>query len=113
MLNPYQILEIPKDAAQEEIKNAYFRLIKKYPPEKDPEKFKTIRAAYESLKTVAKKAETDVFIFREPEQAFEFPEEMKPFADIHIGAEDFLEILTDLYSDLNRADFEDDYTEVL
>lgn len=110
MMNPYQILEIPKNADQDEIKKAYFQLIKKYPPEREPEKFKTIRAAYESLKTVARKAETDVFIFREPEQAFEFPDEMKPSYHVEIHAKDILEIVTELYTDLNRAEFEDDYT---
>ena len=113
MLNPYQILEIPRNVTPGEIKNAYFKLIKKFPPEREPEKFKMIRLAYESLKTSAKKAETDVFIFKDAEQTFEIPDEMKQYYDADIKAEDILEILKELYTDLHRIDFEDDYTVVL
>ena len=113
MLNPYQILDIPRSATPEEIKNAYFKLIKKYPPEHEPEKFKTIRQAYESLKTSAKKAETDVFIFKDTEQSFEIPDEMRQSYDVEIKAEDMIEILKELYTDLHKIDFADDYTSVL
>ena len=95
MSNPYQILEIPKSATQEEIKKAYFGLIKKYPPEKEPEKFKTIRAAYDSLKTPIKKAEADLFIFKEPEEDFEFPDDMKQVYSSEINTEDILEIFVE------------------
>jgi len=52
----YSILEIDQEATQEEIKQAYRRLAKKYHPDKNPrqkkyaeKKFKKIRAAYENL----------------------------------------------------------------
>jgi len=113
MSNPYQILEIPGTATPEEIKSAYFKLIKKFPPEQDPEKFKIIRATYDSLKTPLKKAEADVFIFREPEESYEIPDEMKQGYNADINEEDIIEILMELYTDLNRTDFENDYTKVL
>lgn len=45
----YEILGVAKDADEKAIKKAYFRLVKKFSPEKDPEKFKEIREAYEYL----------------------------------------------------------------
>ena len=46
----YQALELPPGAAPEDVKRAYFRLLRRYSPEKDPEQFKKIRAAYEAVK---------------------------------------------------------------
>lgn len=46
----YKILELRPGASQAEIKRAYFRLVRKYRPEKDPERFQEIRRAYEYLK---------------------------------------------------------------
>lgn len=46
----YKILGLGEDAGPEEIKRAYFRLVRKYSPERDPERFQEIRRAYEYLK---------------------------------------------------------------
>ncbi len=48
--NYYGILGIQEGASTSEIKKAYFRLVKKYSPEKEPERFREIREAYENLK---------------------------------------------------------------
>ncbi len=48
--NYYEILEVPEGASTSEIKKAYFRLVKKYSPETEPERFREIREAYENLK---------------------------------------------------------------
>ncbi len=45
----YQMLEVSPQASADEIKRAYFRLVRKYSPEKDPERFKQIRGAYNTL----------------------------------------------------------------
>ena len=55
----YDILEIPKDAAPGDIKRAYFAMVKKFPPERFPEEFKAVRAAYEALSDAEKRAEHD------------------------------------------------------
>ncbi|MCL2321004.1 MAG: DnaJ domain-containing protein [Oscillospiraceae bacterium] len=49
MQSLYDLLEIPKDASKMDIKRGYFKMIKIYSPEKDPENFKRIRNAYERL----------------------------------------------------------------
>ena len=46
----YEALGLAPGAAPEEIKRAYFRLVRKYSPEKEPEQFQKIRQAYEALK---------------------------------------------------------------
>ncbi|WP_017317530.1 J domain-containing protein [Mastigocladopsis repens] len=45
----YQVLEVPFQASTDEIKQAYFRLVRKFSPEKDPERFQQIRVAYNTL----------------------------------------------------------------
>ncbi|MDF5726855.1 MAG: DnaJ domain-containing protein [Rhizonema sp. PD38] len=45
----YQLLEVSPQASSDEIKRAYFRLVRQYCPEKYPEEFKQIRTAYNTL----------------------------------------------------------------
>lgn len=54
-MNPYEILGVPHDATEDQIKQAYRQLVKKWHPDvnKSPEaelKFKDISAAYEQIK---------------------------------------------------------------
>jgi tetratricopeptide (TPR) repeat protein len=58
----YQILEIDSTADQMEIKHAYFRLVKRFTPEKEPEQFKQLREAYEELSDPAKRKKYDNLI---------------------------------------------------
>lgn len=48
--NYYSVLGLKEGASENEIKRAYFRLIRQFSPETDPERFKEIREAYEGLK---------------------------------------------------------------
>lgn len=45
----YETLNLPIEASSEEIRRSYYRLVRKHSPEKDPERFKLIREAYETL----------------------------------------------------------------
>jgi curved DNA-binding protein CbpA len=47
--SPYETLGVAKTAADDEIKRAYFGLVRKHQPDRFPEEFKEIRAAYETL----------------------------------------------------------------
>lgn len=49
MKKDYEILGIDENADEKTVKRAYFKLIRTYSPEKDPERFQEIRAAYERL----------------------------------------------------------------
>jgi tetratricopeptide (TPR) repeat protein len=55
----YETLGIEKSAGAAEIKKAYFGLVHKYQPDRFPEEFKEIRAAYETLMDGEKRAEYD------------------------------------------------------
>ncbi len=50
--NYYEILGVSQDAGKDEIKRAYFRLVRQYNPEENPERFQEIREAYENLKDI-------------------------------------------------------------
>jgi curved DNA-binding protein CbpA len=111
MLNPYQILNVSPDASIEEIKKAYFRLVRKYPPETEPEKFKTIRQAYEQLKTLSVRVKTDFSIIKEPTGDFIMPPSTQ-YDDsylIDISFHDFIVVAEALYSDLTKTDFKKDW----
>ena len=60
----YKILDISKDASQDEIKKAYRKLAHKYHPDKkdgDEEKFKEVNEAYQTLSDQDKKSQYDQF----------------------------------------------------
>jgi len=63
-MNLYDILNIPNDASQDEIKQAYKKLVKQYHPDKNKnidaeERFKEIQTAYEILSDKNKRMEYD------------------------------------------------------
>ena len=59
MKNYYELLEIESAVSQGEIKKAYFKMVRKYPPDREPEKFKEIREAYETLSDEKSKQQYD------------------------------------------------------
>jgi Flp pilus assembly protein TadD len=59
MKSLYELLGIEKTADQTQIKRGYFNQVRKYPPERFPEEFKALRAAYETLSDEKKRAEYD------------------------------------------------------
>jgi hypothetical protein len=55
-MNPYTVLGIDAGATDEEVRRAYFARVQEHPPERDPEGFKTVRAAYEKLRDAGARA---------------------------------------------------------
>ncbi|NLA58433.1 MAG: tetratricopeptide repeat protein [Firmicutes bacterium] len=62
MDNHYVTLGVPVHAAPEDIRKAYFRLIRRFPPETHPEEFQRIRTAYEVLSDPVAKQRYDAFL---------------------------------------------------
>ncbi len=59
MKNHYQILQISEKCTPAEIKKAYFKLVREYPPDRHPDQFMKIREAYEVLSNEQTRKEYD------------------------------------------------------
>ncbi len=55
--SPYAILGVEPDATPAQLRMAYHRQLRDHPPERDPEGFKRVREAYETLRSPRKRAE--------------------------------------------------------
>jgi len=49
--DPFFILGVDEDASDDEIKRRYLALVRSFPPDREPERFQTYRAAFEALRT--------------------------------------------------------------
>ena len=47
---PYTVLGVHRDASEAEIRARYLELVKQFPPERDPDKFRAVQAAFEAAK---------------------------------------------------------------
>ncbi len=74
--NPYTVLNLRKGATDEEIKQAYFEMVKKWDPERHTDRFMVIQQAYDRLRDPKKRAKEDLFSYNYPKGEFLFtPEE--------------------------------------
>ena len=48
-MDPYHVMGVTTNATESELRARYLELVKAFPPERDPEKFREIRAAYEAV----------------------------------------------------------------
>ena len=53
--DPYQLLEVAAEAGDEEIRAAYLRKVKEFPPDRSPLEFERVRDAYELLRDPRKR----------------------------------------------------------
>ncbi|NCC35818.1 MAG: J domain-containing protein [Chloroflexia bacterium] len=104
--NPYTTLGLSVEASAAEIKRAYFALVREYPPERDPEQFKRIRAAYEQLRDPEKRLETDMQLLQ-PWQASS-SRRRPPAPVLDVSQQDLL-LALELLTDLHRTDWREDY----
>jgi curved DNA-binding protein CbpA len=51
MSDPYVILGLPPEADDDAVHAAYLAAVRACPPERDPRRFESLRAAYEALRT--------------------------------------------------------------
>lgn len=48
--DPFGILGVSEDASEAEIRARYLELVKQFPPDRDPDKFREVQAAFDSAK---------------------------------------------------------------
>ena len=66
MKTPFEILAVAETADDEQVKAAYLQKIRAFPPERFPEKFKMIRAAFEQIRSRQARVAYRLFDFDEP-----------------------------------------------
>jgi curved DNA-binding protein CbpA len=49
-MNPFLVLDLPLDTTDEQVRAAYQKLLRRYPPEQHPARFQIIQEAYEALR---------------------------------------------------------------
>ena len=54
-MNPFEILGISSDADDKTVRQAYLAGLRQFPPDKDPQGFQRLRAAYEKVDTEMKR----------------------------------------------------------
>ena len=105
--DPYQELGLDPSVSDADLRKAYFTLVRLHGPEKDPVRFKRIRAAYERLSSPERRLETDLLRL----QPWTAPALPALDRDPGLWAQDVLRAARSL-SDLDRRHFREDCREV-
>jgi len=61
MPDPYTVLGVPPDADDEAIRRRYLELTREFTPEHHPERFATVRGAYERVKDLDRRVQYRLF----------------------------------------------------
>ncbi len=67
MKNPFQVLDLPDNADDETVKKTYLRLVRQYPPDREPERFQEIRTAYEAVASKKDRLRFQLFQVAKPD----------------------------------------------
>lgn len=67
MNDPYQTLGLNQTADEAAIRARYLELVRQFPPDRDPEKFAEIRAAYDQLRDPVETLKKRLFDLESPE----------------------------------------------
>lgn len=54
MTDPYEVLGLPPGADESAVRQRYLQLVREFPPDREPERFAAIRAAYDELRDPAR-----------------------------------------------------------
>ncbi|MCB9139548.1 MAG: DnaJ domain-containing protein [Caldilineaceae bacterium] len=84
---PYDTLDLPRNADDEAIRKAYFQMVRRFPPEKEPEKFREIRRAYDQIRTADRRKITEIFLLQSLPP---LPNRRLPPCDLQVHPEDLL-----------------------
>lgn len=108
-VDPYAVLELPRTATSAEIKRAYFGLVRLHPPEREPDAFKRIRAAYEQLRDDARRIETDMLLLNRWPTPMRKRRPLRP--DLTLHTEDVIDAARAL-TDLARTDWREHHGKI-
>lgn len=61
MSDPYEVLGLPAQADEAEIRRRYLDLVRQFPPDRAPERFAAIHAAYDAVRDPARRLEAQLF----------------------------------------------------
>ena len=61
MTDPYETLSLTPDAGEAEIRRRYLELVREFPPDRAPERFAVVHAAYEELRDPARRLQSQIF----------------------------------------------------
>lgn len=61
MTDPHEVLGLPADAGEAAIRDRYLQLVREFPPDRAPERFAAVRAAYEELRDPMSRLERQLF----------------------------------------------------
>jgi curved DNA-binding protein CbpA len=103
--DPYAVLGLSRQASEADIKRAYFQLVRQFPPERQPEKFRAIRTAYEQLRDPEQRARMDLFLVQPPPP---LPKQRRPSYDLSVHVDDLLTLAMELV----RTPMQDDFGEI-
>jgi curved DNA-binding protein CbpA len=71
MSEPYRVLELTPDAGENEIRQRYLELVRAFPPDRAPERFAAIHAAYAALRDPANRLREQLFKMQAKDDSFE------------------------------------------
>lgn len=61
MKNPWLVLGVPQEADDADVRRAYLELVRTFPPDRHPARFRAVQEAYEALKTKDRRVEYRLF----------------------------------------------------
>ncbi len=64
--DPYQVLQVQPTASGEEVRQAYLKLVREFPPDRDPDRFRVIHQAYTRLSDPLVQAEALMKLSHDP-----------------------------------------------
>ena len=69
MKDPYHVLGVTRNAADDEIHQAYLAKVQMYPPDREPGRFQEVRRAYEAVKDRRLRLKHELFNSEPPERS--------------------------------------------
>ncbi|HEX5442755.1 MAG TPA: DnaJ domain-containing protein [Pirellulales bacterium] len=61
MADPYEVLAVSARASEAEVRERYLQLVREFPPDRAPERFAEIRAAFDELRDPKRRLAKQVF----------------------------------------------------